>query len=61
MSKVSKELTEEVNIKEQKSTKKKKDITFFVVIQREDEEEYNQEYKNKRPSVDALEIKGGKS
>lgn len=23
--------------------------------------EYNQEYKNKRPSVDALEIKGGKS
>ena len=44
-----------------KSTKKKKDITFFVVIQREDEEEYNQEYKNKRPSVDALEIKGGKS
>ena len=38
-----------------------KDITFFVVIQREDEEEYNQEYKNKRPSVDALEIKGGKS
>ena len=44
-----------------KSTKKKKDITFFVVIQREDEEGYNQEYKNKRPSVDALEIKGGKS
>ena len=34
---------------------------LFVVIQREDEEEYNQEYKNKRPSVDALEIKGGKS
>lgn len=24
-------------------------------------QEYNQEYKNKRPSVDALEIKGGKS